>query len=96
MSNEATALAHAETLKTAIEARGHTVTRLMATDEGLAFQLLIAPVIENERKGISQAELDAIGAVATGAGYVVAKDWQPAWLPLRKCVVVTCANPEAV
>ncbi len=95
MENEATALAHAETLKVAIEAAGHSVTRTMATDEGLAFQLLIAPVIANERKGITQGELDAIAQLVIDAGYTVAKDWQPAWLALRKCVVVTCANPDA-
>lgn len=87
MSNEATALAHAETLKAAIEAEGHTVTRAMATDGGVAFQLLIAP------KELP-ADLAGIGVVCVNAGYVVAKDWQPAWLPLRKCVVVTCANPD--
>ena len=96
MSNETTALAHADTLKALIEATGHSVTRTLATDDGLAFQLLIAPVIADERKGISKAELAAIAEIVTDADYVIAKDWQPAWLPLRKCVVVTCANPDAV
>lgn len=88
MSNESTALAHAEALKATIEGAGHAVTRCMATDEGFAFQLLIAP-------SELPADLVAIAMLVTGAGYAIAKDWQPAWLPLRKCVVVTCANPDA-
>ncbi|HEY9219538.1 MAG TPA: hypothetical protein VIO94_15935 [Phenylobacterium sp.] len=96
MSNEDTALVHAGIAKDAVEAAGHTVTRILATDDGLAFQLLIAPLVANERKGVTQAELDAIGALVTAANYRIAKDWQPAWLALRKCVVVTCANPDAI
>lgn len=81
-----TALAHAEALKADIEAEGFSVTRTLATDGGFAFQLLIAA---------KEADVQDIAAICASSPYVVAKDWQPAWLPLRKCVVVTCANPGA-
>lgn len=90
-----TALANSEVAKAAVEGAGHSVIRTLATDEGLAFQLLIEPIVANERKGISKAELETIGQLVIDAGFTIAKDWQPAWLPLRKCVVVTCVNPDA-
>lgn len=89
MSNETTAQAHADTLRAVLESEGNTVTRAISTEEGATFQLLLNPPS-------LPADLTAIAMAVTGAGYEIAKDWQPAWLALRKCVVVTCVNPEAV
>ena len=87
MSNEATAQAHADALKSVLEGEGNTVTRAISTEAGATFQLLLTtPSLP--------ANLEEIALLVELAGYAVAKDWQPAWLALRKCVVVTCVNPE--
>lgn len=87
MSNENTAQAHADTLKGVLEGEGCTVTRAISTEEGATFQLLLTPPS-------MPADLTAIAMSVALAGYEIAKAWQPAWLALRKCVVVTCVNPE--
>lgn len=87
MSNETTAQAHADALKAVLEGEGNTITRAISTESGATFQLLLSPPS-------LPANLEEIALLVELAGYVVAKDWQPAWLALRKCVVVTCVNPE--
>lgn len=74
-------------LRALFEGAGYTVNRSLPTDGGAKVSLLLAPPS-------LPADLHAVAAILTEAGHVIATDWQPAWLELRKVVVVTVSNPD--